>query len=132
MELRRRDWKRTLVNVAIVFLLLLTIVIFAYGWHVVKLLSPEAPSFEDFCGRMYGNVEKNVYLMIERDGLVTLSEDGVETTIQTSEYKYVDGIISFEIMKDEEAQKFEFILIEGDRLFYNQENVYMELVWIKV
>ncbi len=144
-ELRRIDKKKAFLNFAIVLALAIVVLLLSYGCHVVDLLSPVAPSMDEFAGRMYGNIDKNCYLLIEDDATITLSEDGVECTIPTSEYEYVDGILFFELQELQElpsetdssevAQEkttYTFVLVEGDRLFFKEKNVYMELVWISV
>ena len=144
-ELRRIDKKKVFTNVAIVLALAIVVLLFSYGCHVAKLLSPTAPPMEDFSGRMYGNVDKNCFLVVNDDASIGLLEDGVEYTVPTSEYKYVDGILSFELQErqelssetdsselEQEKTTCTFVLVEGDRLFFKEKNVYMELLWISV
>ena len=133
-KVKRVDGKKVLINILIILFLSVVVVLVSYGCHVVDLLSPVSPAREDLVGRMYGNVDADVFLLLETDRTV-LSMDGEEKTFQS--FEYVDGIITIkenvdETTDEEEERVYTFILIEGDRVFFKEQNVYMELVWVSV
>lgn len=133
-NVKRHDGKKILINILTVFFISLVVLLTSYGCYVVNLLSPVPPTKEELVGCMYGNVDADVFLLLETDRSV-LSIDGEEKTFPTSEY--VDGIITLKELTDEgtdEEQEivYTFLLLDGDRIFFKEENVYMELVWISI
>ena len=133
-NIKRVDGKKVLINILIILFLSVVVVLVSYGCHVVGLLSPVVPAREDLVGRMYGNVDADVFLLLEADRTV-LSMDSEEKTFQS--FEYVDGIITIkenvdETTDEEEERVYTFILIEGERVFFKEQNVYMELVWVSV
>lgn len=133
-NVKRVDGKKVLINILIILFLSVVVFLVSYGCHVVHLLSPVVPAREDLVGRMYGNVDADVFLLLETDRTV-LSMDGEEKTFQS--FEYVDGIITIkenvdETTDEEEERVYTFILIEGERVFFKEQNVYMELVWVSI
>lgn len=133
-NIKRHDGKKIFINIVTVFFLFLIVLMFSYGCYIVNLLSPVPPTREELAGRMYGNVNEDVFLLLESDRFV-LSVEGEEKTFLSSEY--VDGIITLNELVDEGTEEeqeilYTFLFLEGDRIFYKEKNVYMELVWISI
>ena len=133
-NVKRHDGKKILINIVTVFFIVFVVFLTSYGCYTVRLLSPVPPTKEELVGRMYGNVDDDVFLLLENDRTV-LSIEGEEKTFLTLEY--VDGIITLKELTNEGAEEeqeiiYTFLFLEADRVFFREKNIYMELVWISV
>ena len=121
--------KRMAINIVILFSVVLIVLLFSYGCYIVRVVSPIVPdSLNEIYGRMYGNVEKDFFLLIESDGDMTISSKGEEWIVPTSEY--VDGILR--LIDTEEETVYTFLFVSDDRMYSKDYNLYMELIWVSV
>lgn len=136
MEVKRFDGKKLWRNIITIIAIIVVVFLVSYVSYVGWLLFPVPPDINALQGRMYGNVEKETYLLIEGNS-ITVSMQEEEYSIPTSEY--VDGILTLTDRvepEDSTAQEevsettYTFIFLQGDRLFFKEQNIYMELIWL--
>ena len=133
---RRRDHKKIWINVAIIFSVLLVALLILFGSYIVGILSPVVPSYSDLVGSLYGNLNGNVYLHVKEEELIVSYPTGEKKFF---DYDYTDGILrmseTVSYVQDgkevEDEITYTFILLEDDRIFYQEERLYMELLWKK-
>ena len=140
MEVKRINAKKVFVNIVSIVAIFLVVLYVSYFCYIVWLQFPVPPALETLQGRMYGNVERETYLLIDDTFILSMQDE--EHTIPTSEY--VDGILTLKeivLQEDSTAQDsleaqlpdektYTFIFLQGDRIFFQEKNMYMELIWL--
>lgn len=135
-EVKRINAAKLWLNLITIGAVVLGIFLISYVCYVIWLLFPVPPVLESLQGRMYGNIDKATFLLLEEDSIIVSIQEE-EHVIPTSEY--VDGILTLTetlLPEDSTAQEeikektYTFIFLQGDKLFFKEKNIYMELIWL--
>ena len=133
-QVRKIDGKKVAINVFIVLLLLIGALVFGYTCYLIDKLSAPIKDYQELIGRMYGHLDDDYYVLLEKDA-VTISVGDVDTeyrdfsfsdnilTIEWNETVYVDG----EEMKEEKA--LTFVFLKDERFFATKDGRYLDLMW---
>lgn len=126
MQKRRIEKKRVILNILTVVGLILAALLILYIVYIVKQQTSESVPMSELQGRLYASETGEVQLRFYTEEEILFKDGEARKTFR--EYECKDGIII--LSETEEAgEEYTFLILTGDRLFYDDGREVLYLVW---